>query len=104
MNNNDDTARAYFSISEIARQITIMNGAKEFEMGKEAALDFGRIICTNHGSDPVAIDLALANLPLTLKAVFLKGYQEVAQKALDMRLAEAELELSRMNYFQSEMA
>ena len=93
MNNNDDAARAYFSVSEIARQITIMNGVKNSDMGKEAALDFGRIICTNHGSDPVAIDLALANLPLDLKGAFLHGYQETAAQLLNVRLAEAEAEI-----------
>ncbi len=90
MNNKD-----YLSVAEIARQITVLGSVKGAKLGETAAVDYGRIICANYGSDPIAIDLAMANLPLELKGYFLKGYQELAEKALNVRIAEAEAEISR---------
>jgi hypothetical protein len=90
------TERDYLSVGDIARQIATLCGLrKEAKMAIEAAEDYGRIIASNYGGDPVALDNALSNLPLELKSAFLGGYQEMSEKALNARIAEAEAMISR---------
>lgn len=94
------TNKEYLSVAEIARQITIMCTVdqKDRHKAQDAATDFGRIICTNYGSDAIAMDTAMANLPLALKSAFLKGYQEMAEKVMTLRIAEVEAEINRFEH------